>query len=82
MQNATFFKSESADWVVFLHGIADNITVFNHQIESFKDHFNLLLFDLPGHGQSKSLIGHENIVDASKKIIEIMDSLQMIRHIL
>lgn len=43
----------SDEWVVFLHGIGGGSNIWVRQIKEFKKHYNLLLIDLPGHGDSK-----------------------------
>ena len=39
-------------WVVFLHGIGGSVKTWKKQIDAFKE-YNLLLLDLPGHGESE-----------------------------
>ena len=46
------YDNGSNNWVVFLHGIGGSTKTWKKQIDDFKD-YNLLLIDLPGHGQSK-----------------------------
>ncbi len=41
-------------WIVFIHGAGGNISTWKFQIPFFKRHFNLLLLDLKGHGNSLS----------------------------
>ncbi len=48
-----YHKSESAEWMVFVHGAGGSTNTWLRQIVFFKQHFNLLLFDLRDHGQSK-----------------------------
>lgn len=40
------------EWVVFLHGIGGSRKTFTYQIEDFSTHYNLVLLDLHGHGES------------------------------
>jgi pimeloyl-ACP methyl ester carboxylesterase len=40
------------EWVVFLHGIGGSRRTFKYQVEEFSRCYNLLLFDLHGHGDS------------------------------
>lgn len=68
----------SKEWVTFVHGAGGSSTIWYKQIRDFKKHFNILLLDLRGHGNSKP-----NIKDAfSEKytfdsitadIIEVLD---------
>lgn len=39
-------------WVVFVHGAGGSSAVWFKQLREFRDHFNLLLVDLRGHGGS------------------------------
>lgn len=43
----------SKEWVVFLHGLGGSSAIWFKQMKEFRKHFNLLLIDLPGHGESK-----------------------------
>jgi pimeloyl-ACP methyl ester carboxylesterase len=74
----------NSEWVVFVHGAGGSSTIWYKQLKAFKEHFNVLLVDLRGHGQ--------NIVDdavnskltysfgtISKEVIEVMDKLQIKR---
>ena len=47
----TFLNDQTDEWVVFLHGFGGNYNIFHNQMDYFKEHFNLLFIDLPGHGQ-------------------------------
>ncbi|WP_396591974.1 alpha/beta fold hydrolase [Allomuricauda sp. R78024] len=68
----------SKEWVTFVHGAGDSSTIWYKQIRDFKKHFNILLLDLRGHGNSKP-----NIKDAfndkytfdsiTADIIEVLD---------
>lgn len=43
-----------AQWILFIHGAGGSTRTWRKQIDSFKEKFNLLLIDLPGHAQSKA----------------------------
>ena len=45
-------ENSTLEWVVFVHGAGGNSTIWYKQIKAFKAHFNILLVDLRGHGQS------------------------------
>jgi pimeloyl-ACP methyl ester carboxylesterase len=40
-------------WVTFIHGAGGSSSIWFKQIREFKKHFNVLLLDLRGHGNSK-----------------------------
>ncbi|WP_217524349.1 alpha/beta fold hydrolase [Vibrio metschnikovii] len=46
----------SREWVVFVHGAGGSSSIWFKQIKAYKQHFNLLLIDLRGHGKSHRLI--------------------------
>lgn len=64
-----YVKDEKSDWLVFLHGFGGSTKMWKRQIEAFKKHYNLLILDLPGHGNSKKGIAKLGI----KKFEEIAD---------
>jgi pimeloyl-ACP methyl ester carboxylesterase len=41
-------------WVTFVHGAGGSSSIWFKQIRDFKKHYNVLLLDLRGHGDSKS----------------------------
>jgi len=51
----SFVKSDDADWVTFIHGAGGSSTIWHKQVKFLRNHFNLLLIDLRGHGMSNTL---------------------------
>lgn len=49
----TYYHPESREWVVFVHGAGGSSTIWHKQLKAFQAHFNVLLLDLRGHGNSK-----------------------------
>ncbi|MGD1945118.1 MAG: alpha/beta fold hydrolase [Croceivirga sp.] len=74
----TYLHSTSKEWVTFVHGAGGSSTIWYKQLRDFKKHFNILLLDLRGHGNSQP-----NIKDAfsdkytfdsiTDDIIEVID---------
>ncbi|PMH44964.1 2-succinyl-6-hydroxy-2,4-cyclohexadiene-1-carboxylate synthase [Vibrio sp. 10N.286.49.B3] len=52
----TFPHPTSKEWVVFVHGAGGSSSIWFKQIKAYRQHFNLLLIDLRGHGKSAQLI--------------------------
>jgi pimeloyl-ACP methyl ester carboxylesterase len=47
----------AADWLLFIHGAGGSTVTWKRQVPVLKHHYNLLLVDLPGHGQ---MAGEQN----------------------
>ena len=46
----------SQQWVTFVHGAGGSSTIWHKQIRAYTKHFNVLMLDLRGHGNSKPTI--------------------------
>ena len=54
MLHYTVYANEKSDeWVTFVHGAGGSSSIWYKQLRDFKKHFNILLLDLRGHGNSK-----------------------------
>ncbi|WP_188206629.1 alpha/beta fold hydrolase [Alkalibacillus aidingensis] len=72
------YKHDSSkEWVVFLHGVGGNYSLFHKQIKKFRKHFNLLFINFPGHGESESLKGKYTFTKIADKVKEILDHLNI-----
>lgn len=76
----TYEKGPDVDWVAFVHGAGGSSSIWYRQIRDFKEHFNVLLIDLRGHGGSQ---GEEEVrrhsrytfEDLSREVIEVLNHL-------
>ena len=78
----TYLHNESDTWVTFVHGAGGSSSIWFKQVREFKRHFNVLLLDLRGHGNSKP-----NLKDAfndkytfdsiTGDIVELIDYLKI-----
>ncbi|MEL6917235.1 MAG: alpha/beta hydrolase [Bacteroidota bacterium] len=50
---STHLHKTSVKWVTFVHGAGGSSSIWYKQVREFKKHFNVLLLDLRGHGNSK-----------------------------
>jgi pimeloyl-ACP methyl ester carboxylesterase len=52
--NHTIYQHDSSQqWVTFVHGAGGSSSIWFKQLRTFRVHFNILLLDLRGHGNSK-----------------------------
>ena len=75
-------ENVNSEWVVFVHGAGGSSTIWHKQIKAFKQHFNILLVDLRGHGQNVvSDVVNKKLVYSfpaiSKEIVDVMDVLNI-----
>ncbi len=69
--------ASTQEWVTFVHGAAGSSATWSPQVEEFAKHYNVLVLDLRGHGNSSGLVeaGQKeyNFETLSEDIIEILD---------
>ncbi len=76
----TYTHPTSTEWVVFVHGAGGSSSIWFKQIKAYKQHFNLLLIDLRGHGRSNKII--QNLIKKSYSFKDICaDILQVLDHL-
>lgn len=77
----THIHNSSNQWVTFIHGAGGSTSIWFKQIRAFKQHFNLLLVDLRGHGNSKEQATDEKYTFdlVSQDVIEVLDDLNIQR---
>ncbi|MBN1545948.1 MAG: alpha/beta hydrolase [Syntrophaceae bacterium] len=72
----------TAPWVVFVHGAGGSSSIWFRQIRAFIRHFNVLLVDLRGHGESRHFATLKedrqyNFEAVTRDIIEVLDTLKI-----
>lgn len=77
----TIIKTESHEWVTFIHGAGGSSTIWYKQLRDFKKSFNVLLIDLRGHGRSKNIV-YQKLKQYTFKVIgdeivEVLDHLKI-----
>lgn len=78
LYHKTFFLGPDREWVVFVHGAGGSSSIWFRQLREFRQHFNLLLVDLRGHGASQEILpsaGEYTFREVSAEILEVMDHL-------
>lgn len=73
-------KNPKADWLLLIHGAGGSTRTWKKQKDALSAFYNVLIVDLPGHGQSKDRkISHKtyDFDIISNKIWEIVDHLKI-----
>ncbi len=82
LNHQIYKKSDTADWMVFVHGAGGSTNTWLRQVVFFKQHFNLLLFDLRDHGLSKFPADESpekyNFDLITRDIIHLVDYLEIV----
>lgn len=78
----TYPKSGSKVWVTFVHGAGGSSSIWFKQVREFRKHFNVLLIDLRGHGNSKPALSDAfddkyTFDYVTQDIIEVIDHLKI-----
>ncbi|MBB5174451.1 alpha/beta fold hydrolase [Texcoconibacillus texcoconensis] len=78
MLNYQVIKTHDHDhWIVLLHGLGGNSSIWYKQKNELSQHFNLLFVDLHGHGESE-LKDHKyrptSLDEVSKDVVTILDN--------
>lgn len=82
LAHTIYHHPESKDWVTFVHGAGGSSTIWFKQIRAFKQHFNVLMLDLRGHGRSKnnfiSLFEQRyTFKSVARDVLDVLDHLKI-----
>lgn len=79
MNHITYPHPTSTQWVTFVHGAGGSFNTWFKQIKEFNKHFNVLLLDLRGHGDSEGSLTLGNITYTfeiiARDILDLIDFL-------
>ena len=73
--NIQYLSQPENPWIVMIHGFGGSRGMWNKQIEAFKQSYNLLIVELPGHGDSEEgMAQHKDsqMQDVAEAIIEML----------
>ena len=79
---STYKHKETDNWVTFVHGAGGSSSIWYKQVREFKKHFNVLILDLRGHGDSKTIMKSpfkkKYTFDAiTQDIVEVLEHLKI-----
>jgi pimeloyl-ACP methyl ester carboxylesterase len=81
--NYTVYENKKSNqWVTFVHGAGGSSSIWFKQIRDFKNHYNVLLLDLRGHGESKTTLKtafkqQYTFSSLAHDILEVLDYLKI-----
>ena len=67
--------TESSPVLVFTHGAGLDHHMFDGQVEALKDRFRIIVWDMPGHGESAALTDTFDFVRMADHVVDILDEL-------
>ena len=84
LHHSVYRHKDSKEWVTFVHGAGGSSSIWYKQLRDFKKHYNILLLDLRGHGNSKPKLREafdekytfDSITD---DIVKVIDHLKISR---
>jgi pimeloyl-ACP methyl ester carboxylesterase len=65
--------------VVLIHGVGMNRTVWAPQIDALTAHFQVLVYDMPGHGESADQSAEPALAEYATQLAALLDALQIAR---
>ena len=82
LNHNTYLHKDANEWVTFVHGAGGSSSIWFKQVREFKKHFNVLILDLRGHGDSKTILKSpfkkKYTFDAiTQDIVEVLDHLNI-----
>ncbi len=72
-----YLQPNTTQWVTFIHGAGGSSIIWYRQIKAFNEHYNILLIDLRGHGNSK----HKPTTNALSFYEVVEDIIDVINHL-
>jgi pimeloyl-ACP methyl ester carboxylesterase len=80
----TYVGDPDREWVVLVHGAGGSSSIWFRQLRAYREHFNVLLVDLRGHGGSAAVAdgreGEPYTFEAvSREVIDVLDHLELQR---
>lgn len=75
ISNTKLILKQEAPWLVMIHGFGGSKKMWNKQIDAFSDRYNIMILELPGHGDSPiGLSEYENVSlqDIAEAIINLL----------
>ena len=75
--NIHYELSGKGDCLVLIHGFSDNCTMWYHQVPIFSDKYQVLTYDVRGHGQTETPEGHYSMALFADDLYALLNDLQI-----
>jgi pimeloyl-ACP methyl ester carboxylesterase len=78
LHHRVHYTDPERDWVVLVHGAGGSSSIWFRQLRAYRAHFNVLLVDLRGHGESaKATVGRPEepytFETVSRDVLDVLD---------
>ncbi|QED46398.1 alpha/beta fold hydrolase [Cytobacillus dafuensis] len=75
----SFYMNDDTPWVTLIHGAGGNSSIWYKQLREYKKHFNVLLIDLRGHGESTNSMWQkgDSFEQVADEVLEVLDHLKI-----
>ena len=70
-------SSDDYEYILFLHCICGDSSIFDKQVKELEKRFNILLIDLPYHGENINYEKELDFKNISEEIIKVLDENQI-----
>lgn len=82
LHHRVYERGAGLPWVVFVHGAGGSSAVWFRQVRAYREHFNVVLVDLRGHGGSAGIRdgrerAHYTFADVSREVVQVLDHLRL-----
>lgn len=80
LHHISYPHASSTEWLLMIHGAGGSTRTWKRQIESLNQHFNLLVVDLPGHGENAKKKDRDTAYTferISSRLWELVDHLRL-----
>ncbi|KND60568.1 Beta-ketoadipate enol-lactone hydrolase [Candidatus Burkholderia verschuerenii] len=70
---------QAAETVVLIHGVGMNRSVWAPQVDALTAHFQVLAYDMPGHGESALPSAEPTLAEYAMRLAALLDALKIER---
>lgn len=66
-------RDPGKEWIIMLHGLGGSSRIWYKQLEEYKKHFNVVLIDFFGHGQTAAVLDSYTFEILAQEVFKVMD---------